>query len=82
MIEYPHANQTGGLGLAIIDGFVYRGNALPQFTGHYIFGDWSTSFVDGDCTLFVATRPAEEGKLGTLEELRIATTESSRNESC
>ena len=26
-------------------GYVYRGRAIPEFTGHYFFADWCRSFV-------------------------------------
>ena len=37
----------GGIGIAIIGGFVYRGTALPDWEGKYIFGMLS---VDGSAT--------------------------------
>lgn len=42
----PIAQYDHGEGLAIIGGFVYRGSLLPQFRGHYLFGDFGTSFGD------------------------------------
>ncbi len=40
-------------GCSVTGGRVYRGSAIPEFTGHYFFGDWCKSFVrsfrlDGD----------------------------------
>ena len=46
-----------GRGLSVTGGYVYRGKALPQLTGKYVFADWSRSMAIGDGTLFVATRP-------------------------
>lgn len=37
IFEYSHKE----IGHAIIGGFVYRGEKLPELKGHYIFGDWS-----------------------------------------
>jgi glucose/arabinose dehydrogenase len=31
-------------GIAVIGGFVYRGTAIPELDGRYVFGDFSTSF--------------------------------------
>jgi glucose/arabinose dehydrogenase len=36
VIVYPHQGDLS----AVIGGFVYRGSAIPQLTGAYIFGDW------------------------------------------
>ena len=38
IIEYPQA-RLGGPGVAVVGGHVYRGSALPQFRGRYVFGD-------------------------------------------
>ena len=35
----------------VVGGYIYRGKALPELTGDYVFGDWSTSFTKGDGTL-------------------------------
>jgi len=72
ILEYENANAPGGLGLAVVGGYVYRGEALPGFEGRYVFGDWSTSFGVPDGTLFVATRPEEEGAMWPFEELEMA----------
>lgn len=47
IIEYDHS-----MGAAIIGGYVYRGTALPQLTGRYVFADWAANG-----RLFVASRP-------------------------
>lgn len=72
IIEYRNAG-AGGLGIAVVGGHVYRGEALPAFEGRYVFGDWSTSFSTPDGTLLVATRPESEGEMWPFEELQIAT---------
>jgi glucose/arabinose dehydrogenase len=58
IIEYSHMT-----GLVVIGGVVYRGSALPELAGQYIFADWSTSFVIPDGTIFVA----EENEGGTWQ---------------
>lgn len=40
----PIAQYDHSEGLSIIGGFVYQGSLLPQFRGHYLFGDFGTSF--------------------------------------
>ncbi len=78
IIEYQNANAADGLGLAVVGGHVYRGDALPGFEGRYVFGDWSRSFSQGDGTLFVATRPEAQGSMWQFEELQIATSDDGR----
>ena len=71
IIENPHSDANGNaLGIAILSGFVYRGSAIPSLQGAYVFGDFSTSFLAADGTLFVAV----EDFFGAWQhqELRIA----------
>jgi glucose/arabinose dehydrogenase len=35
VLEYPH-----DLGIAVIGGYIYRGSAIPNLYGRYLFGDW------------------------------------------
>jgi glucose/arabinose dehydrogenase len=70
IIEYPQA-RLGGPGVAVVGGYVYRGAALPQFRGRYVFGDWSRSFGQPNGSLFVA-KPRKRG-LWLMEQLRVAT---------
>jgi glucose/arabinose dehydrogenase len=50
-IEFSHDD-----GCSVVGGFVYRGTAIPEITGHYFYSDWcrqwmrSFAFVDGDVT--------------------------------
>lgn len=41
--QYGHEHDKTAQGSATIGGFVYRGTALPGLSGHYIFGDYSSS---------------------------------------
>jgi glucose/arabinose dehydrogenase len=70
VIEYLNANQTDGIGLVVIGGHVYRGSAIPDLQGRYVFGDWSASFGQGDGTLFVATE--RSGELWEIEEMEVS----------
>lgn len=72
VIEYQNANQQGGLGLSIIGGYIYRGDALSGFEGQYIFGDWSESFGEGLGQLLVATPSDTEGELWPMEQLPVS----------
>jgi glucose/arabinose dehydrogenase len=76
VIEYANHHQPGGLGATVIGGHVYRGAALPQFSGRYIFGDWSREFEEPDGSVFVA-KSRKKG-LWHMEQLRIATSPTGR----
>lgn len=51
-IEYSHADGN----CSVTGGLVYRGEAIPEFNGHYFYADWcggwvrSFKFVDGKAT--------------------------------
>jgi glucose/arabinose dehydrogenase len=55
----------------VVGGYIYRGKALPQFEGDYIFGDWSSSFTKGDGML-LAAMPSAAGMLWKIEEIKVA----------
>jgi glucose/arabinose dehydrogenase len=76
VIEYANHHQPGGLGAVVVGGHVYRGSALPQLAGRYVFGDWSTEFEEPDGTLFVAS--ARRRGLWLMQELRVTNRPSGR----
>lgn len=45
------------LGIVVVGGNVYRGTAVPELEGRYVFGYWSDSRTVGNGTLLVATPP-------------------------
>jgi glucose/arabinose dehydrogenase len=47
LVEYDHT-----VGLAVVAGFVYRGEKFPGLVGKFFFGDFSTSFGMPDGHLF------------------------------
>jgi hypothetical protein len=63
VIEYPHPTIAGGHGLVVVAGNVYRGAAIPELAGRFIFADWSDSFGAPSGQLFVAT-PRSPGLWG------------------
>jgi glucose/arabinose dehydrogenase len=73
VIEYQndHNPAGGGLGHAVVGGHVYRGDDLPQFSGDYIFGDYSREEEEPDGSLFVA-KPRKTG-LWNMQQLQITT---------
>ena len=62
ILEYRHPGpkkDPDALGISITGGYVYRGHALPQFTGHYIFADWTHNMALPQGQLIVAWRPTD-----------------------
>ncbi len=59
IIVYGHPGDNGSItGRSVTGGYVYRGSAIAALTGKYVFGDWSTSFINPDGSLFVAAEGA------------------------
>ena len=58
-IEYSH-----GEGIAVIGGYVYRGNAIGEMNGHYFYSDYTGgwirtfAYIDGDVTEYYGWPPA------------------------
>jgi glucose/arabinose dehydrogenase len=58
-------------GVTITGGYVYRGKALPELAGKYVFADWSRSMAIPDGTLLVATIPTDRTARWTVEPLAL-----------
>lgn len=55
VIEMNNAsNPEGGSSLTIIGGYVYRGNDIPEYRGHYIFGSFAQDFSSPSGEVFIA----------------------------
>jgi glucose/arabinose dehydrogenase len=70
IVEYQNANQPGGVGYVVVGGYVYRGSALPELEGEYIFGDFSASLEMGAGLVFAA-REQDDGTW-VMRKLEIA----------
>jgi len=70
IIEYPNANQPGGIGAVVIGGYVYRGRAIPALVGRYVFGEWNRAGTDGDGIIFSATE--DPGGQWDFTEVEVA----------
>lgn len=59
-------------GASVTGGYVYRGSAIPQLKGQYVFGDWSQNFGLPMGKMLVANRTmATGGKEWELRALRL-----------
>lgn len=52
-------DQDDAYGVSITGGYVYRGSAVPELQGNYVFADWSKSMAFGYGVLLVAN-PAHD----------------------
>ena len=73
IIEYSHDE----VGIVTVGGYVYRGSAIPDLAGYYIFGDYSKTFDAPDGTLLWA-EPGEGGGAWTWGELQVAGMDNNR----
>jgi glucose/arabinose dehydrogenase len=60
------------MGVSITGGYIYRGKALPEFTGHYVFGDWSGAQGTPQGRMFLASRPGSGKAPWKVEGIRVA----------
>ena len=74
ILDYRSARNEG-IGIAVIGGYVYRGEAINALEGNYIFGDWSLDFNEGDGTVFSASSTNEDWDFW---EMAIANKENQR----
>ena len=68
--QYDHdipPDVSGSFGIAIAGGFVYRGQAIPELQGHYIFADFGN---DGRF-FHVPVDDLIDGQQATIKELRL-----------
>lgn len=55
--------HEGEFGVSITGGYVYRGTAIPELVGKYIFADWSKSMAFGNGIL-LSTDPSVGSGIG------------------
>lgn len=48
----PNAEYDHDEGVAVLGGFVYRGQRFPELRGRYVFGDYSRRFTNGNGEVF------------------------------
>ncbi|MCY1060925.1 PQQ-dependent sugar dehydrogenase [Nannocystis sp. SCPEA4] len=70
VIEFANA-KNGGPGVVIIGGHVYRGSALPELAGRYVFGAWTALEATPSGVLFYAV-PHAGGELWSIQRIDAA----------
>jgi glucose/arabinose dehydrogenase len=63
--EYDHDE-----GIAVVGGFVYRGDAIPQLRGSYVFGDFARSFTEFGRLFFLQS--LRQTGASQIREFRLA----------
>jgi glucose/arabinose dehydrogenase len=71
--EYAHPGVPGDVvvGVSATGGFIYRGDAIPELQGKYIFGDWSESFGTPSGTI-LGLEETGPGQWGPVTKLQLA----------
>jgi glucose/arabinose dehydrogenase len=73
VIELPNSALDGGLGTAVVGGYVYRGSDLAELDGRYVFGVFSKGEDDPNGQLFVASDEDDTGDdLWPVEHLAVS----------
>lgn len=70
----PVAQYDHDDGISIIGGFIYRGTAIPELFGKYVFGDFSRGFLNPSGRLFYA-----DLDIGVIKELIIGVNDRDLN---
>ena len=64
VLEYKNVNGFRGDpeagGISVTGGYVYRGQAIPQLYGHYVFADWTANWAVPMGVLFHSDPTADE----------------------
>ncbi|MBZ0285018.1 MAG: PQQ-dependent sugar dehydrogenase [Anaerolineae bacterium] len=56
----PVLEYDNDIGRIVIGGYVYRGSAIPELQGHYIFGEWGVEVQKG--ARIFAAQPVAQGR--------------------
>lgn len=71
VIAYVNCSlQEECVGRSVIGGYVYRGTAIPELRGQYLFSDWAAAADDLGPPLYAAT-PAGQGEPWTMAPLEL-----------
>lgn len=73
IVEYGHDT-----GIVVVGGYVYRGSAMPDLEGYYIFGDYSATGDGPPDGVLLWAEASDEGDMWNWGELSVAGMDSSR----
>lgn len=80
ILTYKHVvgvkNDPEALGTSITGGYVYRGKALKNLRGQYVFADWSRNWGLAQGVLVAAQKPVNGSGPWSLERLEIVAGEN------
>lgn len=74
IIEYGHDE----VGVVVVGGYVYRGSAIPNLEGYYIFGDYNKSPAGPPDGTLLWAEAAPEGGMWNWGELTVAGMDNNR----
>ena len=60
------------LGICVTGGYVYRGTAMPELVGHYVYGDWSGAQGTPQGRILTAIPPTAGTGPWKVEPVRVA----------
>jgi hypothetical protein len=78
ILEYPHLYEDEVIGSAVIGGYLYEGNTIPELQGKYVFGNWVETQDRPSGRLFAAESPTEAEEPWSVEELIVAESANGR----
>ena len=72
LIELGHASTASPASNSIIGGFVYRGTAIPELYGKYVFADLGQGF-NSSAIFYAIVDPADpDGSVGSVFEFKLS----------
>lgn len=71
ILEYPHSYQGETVGVSIIGGHFYEGDAVPELQGHYVYGEYNGEPAgQSPGGRLLAASPGQEGDLWSQVNLK------------
>lgn len=71
ILEYPHTANGETIGLAVIGGYFYEQDTIPELQNTYVFGDWYHSLPQSSGSLFMASPPSDGDSSWSMSEVDL-----------